>query len=107
MISYDQFKESDLRVATVLSAERVDGSDKLLKLELDLETEKRQIIAGIGKAYEPESLVGQQITIIVNLEPRILLGLESQGMVLAAHGENGEAVLLRPDRVVPNGSNIS
>jgi methionyl-tRNA synthetase len=107
MINYDQFKESDLRVAIVLAAERVDGSDKLLKLSVDLGTEQRQIIAGIGKAYEPASLIGQQITIIANLEPRLLMGLESQGMVLAAHGENGEAVLLRPDKVVPAGSTIS
>lgn len=107
MLSYDQFKESDLRIVTVLSAERVEGSDKLLKLSVDLGTEQRQIIAGIGKAYELATLIGQQITIIANLEPRILMGLESQGMVLAAHGEAGEAVLLRPDKIVPAGSNIS
>ncbi|MEK7091934.1 MAG: methionine--tRNA ligase subunit beta [Patescibacteria group bacterium] len=107
MLSYDQFKESELRIVTVLSAERVEGSDKLLKLSVDLGTEQRQIIAGIGKAYEPATLIGQQITIIANLEPRTLLGLESQGMILAAHSEAGEAVLLKPDQPVPAGSTIS
>lgn len=107
MLSYDQFKQTELKVVTVLEAERVAGSDKLLKLVVDLETEQRQIIAGIGKAYEPENIVGRQIAIVVNLEPRSLMGLESQGMILAAHGANGEAVLLSPDKEVPNGSEIS
>lgn len=107
MINYEKFKEIELRIVTVLSAERLEGSDKLLKLSVDLGTEQRQIIAGIGKAYEPATLIGQQITIIANLEPRILMGLESQGMILAAHGEAGEAVLLKPDQPVPPGSNIS
>ncbi|MFA6416373.1 MAG: methionine--tRNA ligase subunit beta [Candidatus Paceibacterota bacterium] len=107
MLSYDQFKQTELKVVTILEASRVEGSDKLLKLKVALGTEERQIIAGIGKAYEPENIIGRQIAIVVNLEPRSLMGLESQGMILAAHGENGEAVLLSPDKEVPAGSEIS
>ena len=116
MLSYDQFKQTELKVVTILEASRVEGSDKLLKLKVSLGhpktplgsgEEQRQIIAGIGKAYEPENIVGRQIAIVVNLEPRSLMGLDSQGMVLAAHGANGEAVLLSPDKEVPNGSEIS
>jgi methionyl-tRNA synthetase len=107
MINYDQFKQSELKIVRILEAKRVEGSDKLLKLKVSLGTEERQIIAGVGKAYEPEDIVGRQIAIVANLEPRSLMGLESQGMILAAHGENGEAVLLSPDKEVPNGSEIS
>ncbi len=107
MLSYDQFKQTELKVVTILEASRVEGSDKLLKLVVNLGTEQRQIIAGIGKAYEPADIVGRQIAIVVNLEPRSLMGLDSQGMILAAHGANGEAVLLSPDKEVPAGSEIS
>lgn len=115
MISYDEFSKIDLRVAKIESAERVEGSDKLLKLAVDLGEdpsagsgqEKRQIIAGIGKAYKPESLVGRQILIIANLEPRQLMGLESQGMLLAAHSEDGSPIILMPEKETPNGSKIS
>ncbi len=112
MITIDEFKRVELKVAKVLSAERVEGSDKLLKLMLDLGPEEkanlpagRQVIAGIGKAYEPESLIGKQIIIVANLEPRSLMGLESQGMVLAANSESGP-VLLAPDKDVVAGTSI-
>ena len=98
----------ELRVATVTSAERVEGSDKLLKLQLDLgELGPRQIVAGVGKAYEPEVLVNTQIIIVANLEPRSLMGLESNGMLLAARDADGVPVLLRPERTVPPGSKIN
>lgn len=106
MITFEQFKAVELRVAKVLHAEQVEGSDKLLRLELDVGEEigNRQIVAGIGKAYALEDLVGTQIIIVANLEPRILMGLESQGMLLAASGPDGPA-LLRPDKeVLPGGS---
>ncbi|TAJ25150.1 MAG: methionine--tRNA ligase subunit beta, partial [Nitrospirae bacterium] len=72
------------KVAKVLSAERVPKSEKLLKLQVDLGSEQRQIVAGIGKKYEPEKLVGKKIVIVANLKPAKLMGIESQGMVLAA-----------------------
>lgn len=102
-ILYEEFKKADLRVARILAAERVDGSDKLLKLEVSLGEEKRQIISGIGKIYVPEEVVGKDIVIVANLEPRKLMGLESQGMLLAADDE-GMPVLLAPMKDVPPGS---
>ena len=106
MITIDDFKKIELRVAKVLEAERVEGSDKLIKMQLSLGEEKRQVIGGIGKTYEPEQLIGREIIIVANLEPRNLMGLESQGMLLAASDENGIA-LLAPDKEVTPGSKIN
>lgn len=100
-INFEEFKKVELRVARVLGAERVEGSEKLLKLQVDLGSEQRQIIAGIGKAYAPENLIGKEIMIVANLEPRMLMGLESQGMVLAASGEGGPVILFPEKDVVP------
>ena len=112
MISFDDFAKLDLRIATVISAEHIAGSDKLLRLMVELEksdenriTETRQIIAGIGKVYEPEELVDTQIVIVANLEPRKLMGFESQGMLLAANDPHGQ-VLLRPEKKVEPGTKI-
>lgn len=99
MIAFDQFKEVNLRIAKILAAERVEGSDKLLRLQVSLGEEDRQIVAGIGKRYNPEELVGREIVIVTNLEPRKLMGLESQGMLLAADTPDGP-VLLQPDTEV-------
>lgn len=107
LINIEDFKKIDLRVATIKTAERVEGSDKLIKLSINFGEEVRQLVAGIGKQYEPEALLEKQIIVIVNLEPRMLMGMESQGMLLAAHGENGEAILLTPDKLAFNGSSIS
>jgi methionyl-tRNA synthetase len=84
MITIDDFAKIDLRVALVLEAERVKGADKLLRLVVDLGFEKRQILAGIAKSYEPESLVGRKVVVVANLQPRKLRGLESNGMIVAA-----------------------
>jgi methionyl-tRNA synthetase len=83
-IGIEEFQKIQLKVAKVLSAERVPKSDKLLKLQVDLGGEQRQIVAGIGKRYEPESLIGRRIVVVANLKPAKLMGVESQGMVLAA-----------------------
>jgi len=104
MISFKEFQKIDLRVAKVIKAEKVESSKNLLKLEVDLGKEKRQIIAGIREYYRPEDLVGREIVVIVNLEPRVVFGLESQGMLLAAGDK--EPVLLIPDKEVPPGSKI-
>ncbi len=104
MITIDDFKKIDLRVAKIMSAERVVGSEKLLKLQVDIGEEQRQIVAGIGLAYDPEVLIGKEIIVIANLEPRLLMGVESQGMLLAAG--NDHPVLLRPDKDIPPGSPI-
>lgn len=108
MITYDQFRQTELRVARVESAERVEGSEKLLKLRVSVGQEERQIIAGIGKAYEPEALIGKNIVIVANLEPRKLMGLESQGMLLAASddAQGLGPVLLTTLADIPPGSEI-
>ena len=84
MITIDDFTKIDLRVATVLEAEKVKGADKLLRLLVDVGFEKRQILAGIAKAYDPEKLIGRKVVIVANLQPRKLRGLESNGMIVAA-----------------------
>ncbi len=107
MINFEQFKQTELKTGKVLEAERVEGSEKLLKLKVDLgEDNPRQILAGIGKVYSPEEMIGREIIVVANLEPRMLMGMESQGMLLAA-SEDGQPVLLKPDREVPPGSPIS
>lgn len=103
MISFEDFKKLDLRVGKILKAERITGADKLLRLEVDIGSETRQLVAGIAEHYAPEALVGREIVVLTNLEPRVLKGVESQGMLLAAD-VNGEPVLLSPDREVPPGS---
>ncbi len=105
MISFDEFKKLDLRVGKILKAEQIEGTDKLFRLEVDLGSETRQIVAGIALAYTPEELMGKEIPLVVNLEPRMLKGVESQGMLLAAD-DNGAPVLLSPDKEVPPGSII-
>ncbi len=105
-MTIDEFQKMDLRVGKILSAARVEGSEKLLKLSVDI-GEPRQILSGIAKSYAPEDLVGKEVVIIANLDPRMMMGLESQGMILAAHGENGEPVMLAVERDVPPGAKIS
>jgi hypothetical protein len=84
----------------------VEGSDKLIKLQIDLENEKRQILAGIGKSYSPEELINKSVTVIINLEPKIMMGLESRGMVLAVKDNNNLSVLVPEKEIIP-GSKIS
>src|SRR3989338_1394620 len=103
MISIEDFKKAELKIAKILSAERVEGSEKLIKLKVSLGEEDRQIVAGIGKEYEPEALLGKEIVIVANLEPRMLMGLESQGMLLAADND-GRPIILMPEKSVPPGS---
>ena len=103
MITYEDFKKLDLRVAKIIEAERVENSEKLIKLQIDLGDEKRQIIAGIGKFYSPEDLINKKIVVLCNLEPRTLMGLESNGMLLAASNKN-QISLLIPDQDIASGS---
>jgi len=83
-LSYEEFAKMDLRVAHVLKAERVEGAKKLIKLQIDVGTDKRQIVAGVAETYAPESLEGKKIIVIVNLKPAVIRGVESNGMLLAA-----------------------
>lgn len=90
-----------LKTAKVLSAERVPKSEKLIKLQVSLGTEQRQIVAGIGKTYEPDTLVGRTIVIVANLKPAKLMGIESQGMVLAAGDTDVRGLLTIQEEVDP------
>ncbi len=101
MISFDDFQKLDLRVAQVKEAERVEKSDKLIRLIVNLGEEERQILAGIGKAYRPEELVGKKLAIVANLETKMMLGYESQGMVLAADLDGVPSVLFIDDNILP------
>ena len=103
-ISFDDFKKLDLRAARILTAERIEGSDKLVRIGIDVGEGTRTLIAGIGKAYDPALLAGREIVVVANLEPRTIMGIESNGMLLAAD-DNGP-VLLAPDRDVPAGAHI-
>jgi methionyl-tRNA synthetase len=105
-ITIDDFSKVDLRVAQVLVAERIPKADKLLRLEVDLGYEKRQILAGIAQYYEPENLVGRKIIIVANLAPRKMRGLESNGMLLAASLPGGAPVLAGFLEEVPLGSRL-
>jgi methionyl-tRNA synthetase len=103
-IEFDDFTKVDLRVAVIKEAEKVEKSKKLLRLIVDAgEAEPRQILAGISEHYAPEDLIGRRVVIVANLKPRKLMGLESQGMVLAASDDNGLSVL-GVDRDVEPGS---
>jgi methionyl-tRNA synthetase len=106
-ISIDEFKRVDLRVARIVNAEHVEGADKLLKLTLDLGTEIRTVFAGIKSAYEPASLVGRLTVVVANLAPRKMKFGMSQGMVLAASGEQPGLYLLSPDSGAKPGMRIS
>ncbi|MDD5076899.1 MAG: tRNA-binding protein [Sphaerochaetaceae bacterium] len=110
-INFEDFKKIDIRIGKIVLAEKVEGSDKLMKLEVDFgKTEtgdqiKKQIIAGIAQFYDPENLIGKECPFAYNLAPRTLKGLESQGMILCPSGENGP-VLMHPDKEVPEGSSV-
>ncbi|MGH9353301.1 MAG: methionine--tRNA ligase subunit beta, partial [Terriglobia bacterium] len=106
-ITIDDFAKIDLRVGTVLSAESIPGATKLLKLQVDIGTEVRQVCAGIAEYYKPEDIVGMKIVLVANLAPRKLRGVESNGMVVAASvGENGKPVLATFKEDVPNGARL-
>src|SRR5581483_3516129 len=96
----------ELRVGQVRAAEKVKGADKLLRLEVDIGTEVRQIVAGIAEAYSPESLLGRKVVIVANLQPRKLRGLESNGMIVAASLEGGKPVLAGFLEDVPVGARL-
>jgi methionyl-tRNA synthetase len=105
-IAIDDFMRIELRVAKVLEAEAVPKSKKLIKLKVDVGTEQRTVVAGIAEAYQPEQLVGRTIVIVANLKPAKLMGIESNGMVLAASPEGGLPSLVAVDPALPAGSRV-
>jgi len=108
MINFEEFKKVEIRVGTILTAEKVAGSEKLLKLSVSFgEGSPRQVISGIAKTFLPEKLLGKQFLFVTNLEPRKIFGLESQAMILATSQEKKgkeEIVLMKPTKKVPAGS---
>ncbi len=106
-LTIDEFAKLEARIGVVLSAEAVEGSEKLIRLMLDFGDENpRQILSGIHKWYEPEVLVGKKLLFVVNLAPRKMIGLESQGMLMAVDGIDGEPVFLIPEKEVPPGARV-
>ena len=105
-ITIDEFMKVELRVAKVLTAEAVPKSKKLLKLTVDTGQDQRTIVAGIAEAYQPEQLVGRTIVIVANLQPATLMGIESNGMVLAGSIDGGKPVLVSFEQDVPPGARV-
>ena len=106
-ITFDDFAKLDLRVGTIVSAEKVEKADKLLKLSIDIgEAAPRTVISGIAQHFTPEQVSGQQVVLVANLEPRKMRGVESQGMVLMAEDANGTLVFVRPSEVMASGSGV-
>jgi len=105
LITIEQFFQTDLQVATITAAEPISNSNKLLKMSVDLGSETRVLVAGIAREYPCEDLLGRQVIVVTNLQPAKLMGVESQGMVLAA-SVDGRPVLLQPGEEVPNGTAV-
>ncbi|MCE3281707.1 MAG: methionyl-tRNA synthetase [Chitinophagaceae bacterium] len=106
-IQYDDFAKMDFRIGTITSAEKVEKADKLLKLEVDLGTEKRTIVSGIALHFQPEDIVGKQVTVVANLAPRKMRGIESQGMILMAEDKAGKLHFINPEGTIDEGSPVS
>ncbi|MEO0333098.1 MAG: methionine--tRNA ligase subunit beta, partial [Bacteroidota bacterium] len=106
-ITYDDFVKLEMRIATIQTAEKVNKSQKLLKLTLDTVLDQRTVLSGIAQHYEPEDVVGKQVCVLVNLAPRKMMGIESQGMILMAEDTDGTLVFMQPEDSIGNGSGIS
>ena len=106
-IQFDDFAKIELKAGTIIAAEKVEKADKLLKLEIDLGFEKRTIVSGIALHFSPEEIVGKQVTVVANLAPRKMRGIESNGMILMAEDADGKLVFVNPDSMVENGSGVS
>ena len=105
-IDFDGWKKVDLRIATVVSAEKVPKADRLLRLIVRTGNEERQIVAGIGETHDPEQLTGRQIVLVANLKPAVIRGVESRGMLLAAV-QGDSTVLITPESEIADGSRVS
>ena len=106
-IEFDDFSKIDLRLATIIEAENVPKSEKLIKLTVDTGVDKRIILSGISKYYKPKDLINKQVMILINLKPRVMMGIESQGMLLLAENPDGSLRLMHPDNEAINGSIIA
>ena len=105
-VTFEDFKKLDIRIGSIIACEQVMGSEKLLKLQVDLGFEKRTIVSGIAQHFTPESLLNKQVIVVANLAPRKMRGIESQGMILTAEEPGGKLILVNPDDQAVNGSNV-
>ena len=106
-VSYDDFMKMDIRIGKILEAEKLEKSNKLLKMYVDTGLDKRTIVSGIAKYFSPEEVIGKQVSVLMNLAPRKIMGVESQGMILLAEDHDGKLVFVTPDDKVINGSGVS
>jgi methionyl-tRNA synthetase len=106
-IQFDDFAKIDLKVGTIISAEKVEKADKLLKLQVDLGIETRIIVSGIALHFAPEEIVGKQVTVVVNLAPRKMRGIESNGMILMAEDKSGKLHFINPEQTIDPGASVS
>jgi methionyl-tRNA synthetase len=104
--SFDDFQKMDIRLGTILEAEKVKKADKLLKLLVDTGLDKRVIVSGIAEHYTPEEVIGKTVTVLMNLAPRTIKGIESQGMILMAENENNELSFMSPEKAFKAGCGI-
>lgn len=105
MYKFDDFAKLEIKIGTIVSAERVPESNKLLKIMIDLGSEQRQVVGGFGNKYSPEMLTGKQAPIVLNIDPAVIRGVENNGIFMAIDAGN-EPMLLLPENSVPNGSKV-
>ena len=105
-ITIDDFGKMDLRVGTIMKAEKVEKADKLLKLELDMGNEMRTVVSGIALHFKPEEIIGRQVTVVANLAPRKMRGIESRGMILMAQNADGRLIFVSPTEMAETGSEV-
>jgi methionyl-tRNA synthetase len=106
-IVFDDFAKIDLKVGTILAAEKVEKADKLLKLSVDLGFETRTIVSGIALHFKPEEIIGKQVVVVANLAPRKMRGIESNGMILMAEDKDGKLHFVNPDGIINNGAPVN
>ena len=105
--TYDDFMKMDIRIGKILTAEKVEKSNKLLKMSVDTGIDIRTIVSGIAKHFTPEEVVGKQVSVLANLAPRKIMGVESHGMILLAENHDGRLIFVTPESEVKNGSGVS
>lgn len=105
-ITFDEFTKMDIRISTILTAEKHPDADKLLKMTVDTGIDERTIVSGIAEHYKPEDVIGKQVSVLINLAPRKIRGIESQGMILMAENNEGELAFVSPEKVIDNGGEV-
>ena len=107
MIQFEDFSKLDIRVATIIAAEKVKKADRLLHITLQIGDEEREVVSGIAEHFSPEEIIGQQVAYLANLAPRILRGIKSNGMILMAEDQDGSLRFVSPNKPTQTGSVIS